>query len=298
MTPTITEALVQRLVASQFPQWADLPIRAVARSGWCNRTFHLGDGMIVRLPSAAEYAASVDKEHAWLPRLAPLLPLPIPTPLAMGAPAEGYLWKWSVYSWLDGENAASNRIADVDRFATDLGAFLSALQGIDAAGGPVAGPHNFFRGGLLSTYDAETRVALTALKGTIDVDAATSVWEHALSTTWQRAPVWVHGDIGLGNLLLREGRLSAVIDFGELGVGDPACDLAIAWTLFDDDSRNAFRAALSLDAETWARGRGWTLWKALIVAAGMTNTNAAEAAEPWRVIEQVMADHRRSARSA
>jgi aminoglycoside phosphotransferase (APT) family kinase protein len=292
MTLTINEALVKRLVASQFPQWADLPIRAVARSGWCNRTFHLGDGMIVRLPSAAEYAASVEKEHAWLPRLAPLLPLSIPTPLGVGAPAEDYLWKWSVYSWLDGENAALNRIANLGRFAIDLGAFLSALQRIDPAGGPVAGPHNFFRGGLLSTYDAETRAALTALKGTIDIDAATEVWERALSTIWQHAPVWVHGDVGLGNLLVQAGRLSAVIDFGSLGVGDPACDLAIAWTLFGDVSRGIFRASLSLDADTWARGRGWTLWKALIVAAGLTNTNAAEAAEPWRIIEEVIADHR------
>jgi aminoglycoside phosphotransferase (APT) family kinase protein len=297
MTLTINEALTQRLVASQFPQWADLPIRAVTRSGWCNRTFHLGDRMMVRLPSAAAYAASVEKEHHWLPRLASFLPLPIPTPLALGAPEDDYPWKWSIYSWLDGESAASGRIADLNRFATDLGAFLCALQRIDPTGGPVAGPHNFYRGGLLSTYDAETRTALAALRGTIDADAATTVWERALAATWQRAPVWVHGDIGLGNLLLQEGRLSAVIDFGELGVGDPACDLAVAWTLFDDDSRNVLRAGLSLDADTWARARGWTLWKALIVAAGLTNTNAAEAAEPWRIIEQLITDHRTERRT-
>lgn len=296
MTIAIDCTLVQRLVAAQFPQWADLPVRAVARGGWCNRTFHLGDRMAVRLPSHEAYAASVEKEHHWLPKLQPSLPLPIPTPLALGLPALGYPWKWSVYTWLEGESAASLCMADLSRvainLAADLAAFLVALQGIDATGGPVAGAHNFQRGGLLSTYDAEVRVALAALKGRIDVDAATHVWEQALSTTWQRPPVWIHGDVSLGNLLVNNGRLCAVIDFGNLGIGDPACDLAMAWTLFHDESRDIFRARLALDPCTWARGRGWTLWKALIVAAGLTNTNAVEAADPWRVIETVIADHR------
>jgi aminoglycoside phosphotransferase (APT) family kinase protein len=223
--PTIDAALAGRLIAEQFPQWADLPILPVALGGWDNRTFHLGERMTVRLPSAARYAAQVEKEQRWLPRLARDLPLPIPAPLAMGRPGQGYPWRWSVYGWLDGETAAGARIDDRPRFAADLGAFLSALQRIEATDGPPAGPHSFWRGGPLSTYDAETRTAIAALDGRIDARAVTAVWEAALETCWAAAPVWVHGDMAAGNLLVLDGDLSAVIDFGCSCVGDPACDL-------------------------------------------------------------------------
>jgi aminoglycoside phosphotransferase (APT) family kinase protein len=288
----IDEMLVRGLVDAQFPHWANLPIQPVAAGGWNNKTFHLGNHMLVRLPSAAGYAAQVEKEQRWLPILAPLLPLPIPTPLALGAPANGYPWKWSIYEWIDGEVALPERIIDLVDFATRLARFLVALQSIDTADGPRPGLHNFYRGGTLLTYGAQTRQAIAMLKDKIDVIAATEIWHAALTATWHGKPVWVHGDVSLGNLLVREGKLSAVIDFGILGVGDPACDLAIAWTLFQGDSREAFRATLKLDADTWARGRGWTLWKALILAAGLTNSNAIEAANPWRIIDEVLADHK------
>jgi aminoglycoside phosphotransferase (APT) family kinase protein len=140
----------------------------------------------------------------------------------------------------------------------------------------------------LITYDAATRQAIAALKGRIDADAATEVWETALMTTWDRPPVWVHGDVSAGNLLVQAGRLHAVIDFGMLGVGDPACDLAIAWTLFETESRKTFRALLPLDPGTWARGRAWALWKALILAAGLTAGQADETKRCWRIIEAVL----------
>ena len=186
-----------------FQQWADLPIRPVDFGGWDNRTFHLGEQMTVRLPSAAGYALQVEKEQRWLPRLAPLLPLPIPVPLAMGQPGDGYPWHWSVYRWLDGETATIERIADLRQFAIDLAHFLVALHQIDATGGPPPGPHNFYRGGPLTVYDAETRQAIAALDGTIDTDAATEVWEAALKATWHGSPVWVHGDVAAGNLLVK-----------------------------------------------------------------------------------------------
>jgi aminoglycoside phosphotransferase (APT) family kinase protein len=289
----IDEALVARLVATQFPHWADLPIRPVRFDGWDNRTFHLGDRMTVRLPSSAAYVLQVEKEHRWLPLLAPVLPLPIPAPLAKGAPGEGYPWPWSVYRWLDGETAAAGRIADLAGFATALGRFLVALKQADASGGPPAGPHNFFRGGPLTVYDAETRQAIAALGSRIDGAAATAVWDAALAATWHGDPVWFHGDISTGNLLVQDGRLSAVIDFGTSGVGDPACDLVIAWTRFDGDSRAAFRAALPSDRATWARGRGWALWKALIVSAQLPGTtpDPVEAETSRRVIDAVLAEH-------
>jgi aminoglycoside phosphotransferase (APT) family kinase protein len=286
--PVIDDTLVRRMVTTQFPHWADLPVRSVAAGGWDNRSFHLGDGMIVRLPASADYAAQVEKEHRWLPKLAPLLPLPIPTPLATGKPASGYPWRWSIYRWIDGDTATPERIRDLSGFAASLAQFLVALQRIDPTGGPAPGLHNFFRGGSLTTYDAETRQAIAVLSGKIDTAAATEVWEAALRTTCNRSPVWIHGDVSAGNLLVKEGRLSSVIDFGMLGVGDPACDLSIAWTLFDGESREAFRAMLPLDPDTWTRGRAWTLWKALIVAAGFAETNAVEASRPWRIIDRVL----------
>lgn len=284
--------LVQRLISMQFSQWADLPIKPVAVGGWDNRTFHLGEHMLVRMPSAEEYAMKVEKEQLWLPKLAPHLLLSIPMPLAMGEPGEGYPWRWSVYRWIEGETASIGSIADLCQFATSLAEFLKALQRIDVTGGPVAGPHNFYRGGLLSTYDAETRQAILILGDKIDTELVTTLWDTALTSTWKAPPVWVHGDISAGNLLVREGKLSAVIDFGGLGIGDPACDLAIAWTLFKGESREAFRAALLLDNDTWARGRGWTLWKALIVYAGLPGTNSLERENSKRVFEEILADYK------
>ncbi|WP_214475898.1 aminoglycoside phosphotransferase family protein [Mesorhizobium sp. dw_380] len=292
--PNIHEVLVRRLVAAQFPQWKDLAVKPVESDGWDNRTFHLGDEMSVRLPSAAAYSLQVEKEHRWLPKLAPLLPLPIPVPLAMGIPAEGYPWHWSVYGWIEGETAKRERIANLSQFAADLAGFLIALKRIDASGGPPPGQHNFFRGGPLTVYDGETRQAITALGSRIDASVASAVWEEALAATWRGRPVWFHGDVSWGNLLVEGGRLSAVIDFGTSGVGDPSCDLAIAWTLFEGESRQAFRAGLALDDATWARGRGWALWKALITAAGHID-NPVEVEKSWRVIDAVLADHGRGA---
>ena len=225
----IDAELVRRLIALQFPEWSHLPVSAIEPGGWDNRTFRLGDHMSVRLPSAAAYVPQIEKEHRWLPELAPHLPLPIPAPLSKGMPAEGFPWPWSVYRWLDGTPAADGRITDLAQFARSLAGFLAALHRIDTTGAPPAGPHNFHRGGRLAIYDDETRAALSTLTGCIETAAARDVWEAALASEWRRLPVWVHGDIAWGNLLVQDGALSAVIDFGSSAVGDPAGDLVIAW---------------------------------------------------------------------
>jgi aminoglycoside phosphotransferase (APT) family kinase protein len=212
-----------------------------------------------------------------------------------GTPGRGLSLALVHYGWIEGENAAIERIADLRQFATALGHFLIALQQIDAAGGPPPGRHNFFGGGALAIYDDETRQAMATLDGEIDTDAATAVWEAALAARWYGSPVWVHGDVCEENLLVREGRLSAVIDFGSSAVGDPACDLSVAWTLLRGEGRDALRAALPLDRATWARGRGWTLWKGLIMLAEHLNTNPPEARKARRVIDEVLADHKRAA---
>ncbi len=289
--PSIDAALVRRLVAGQFPQWADLPVRPVEFDGWDNRTFHLGDELTVRLPSAAGYVPQVDKEHRYLPALAPHLPLPIPVPQAKGAPAEGYPFPWSVYRWIDGETASAERIADLTGFATDLARFLVALREVDPTDGPPAGRHSFYRGAPLEHYDTETRRAIEVLDGRIPADTATAVWETALHSPWRGTPVWFHGDVATGNLLLRDGRLAAVIDFGGCGVGDPACDVVIAWTLLSGASREAFRATLGIDSDTWARGRAWALWKALITLADPDSTHAAGAR---KTLDEVLAEYAQS----
>jgi len=288
MNVDIDASLVRRLVAAQFPQWAGLLITPAVPQGWDNRTFRLGADLSVRLPSAAGYVPQVEKERHYAPRLAPL---PIPAPLAQGAPGEGYPFPWSVYRWLPGETAATTRIDDLSAFATTLAHFLAALQRIDPAGGPPPGPHNFFRGGPVATYDADTRRAIEALRGEIDAAAATAVWDAALAAPWPGPPVWFHGDVAVGNLLVRDGRLSAVIDWGCAGVVDPACDLVIAWTFLSGESRETFRAALPLDRATWARARGWALWKALIIVVGHADTTAPEAARSRLIIGDVLAEH-------
>ncbi|HAT8325725.1 TPA: aminoglycoside phosphotransferase family protein [Legionella pneumophila] len=283
----IDEKLVCRLITSQFPHYSNLPVKPVAVGGWDNRTFHLGKDMLVRLPSAEQYELQVEKEQQWLLQLASLLPVPIPTPLAKGMPGEGYPWKWSIYRWLEGETIVSANLSNLNEIAKDLATFLTAFHQIDSSGGPKPGMHSFYRGGDLKIYDPETRQAIDYLKGKIDTDHATEIWETALNTSWQGTPVWVHGDISAGNLLVKNGKLCAVIDFGQLSVGDPACDLAITWTLFAGDSRKIFREMLALDKGTWFRGQAWALWKALIVAAGIVNTNAMEVQKSCHIINEL-----------
>jgi aminoglycoside phosphotransferase (APT) family kinase protein len=251
--------------------------------------------MSVRLPSALPYVAQVEKEHGWLPVLRPHLPLPIPVPLGLGAPGSSYPWPWSIDGWLDGEPAHADRIHDLGRFAADLAHFLVALRGIDARNGPVAGTHNFHRGGSLTVYDTETRESVVILADEIDVAAVTEVWDTALATSWQRLPVWIHGDVAASNLLVNEGRLCAAIDFGCVGVGDPSCDLVIAWTFLDHTNRADFHAAIALDPATWERARGWAIWKALITLTQHRDTNPTEANNARLVIRNILDDHFRAA---
>jgi len=288
---TVDAEQVRRLVEQQFPHWASLPVQPVANGGWDNWTFHLGAGMLVRLPSAAEYALAVDKEHRWLPALAPRLPLPVPVPLAKGEPGAGYPYSWSVYQWLGGEPASADRIADPVRFAVDLAGFLAALRRIDPANGPRPGKHNWFRGGTLRTYELQAQNALAELDGHADVDLAREIWKTAVAARWDGVESWFHGDVAERNLLLHEGQLAAVIDFGTCGVGDPACDLAIAWTLLTAEGRQAFRERLPTGEAEWARGRGWALWKTLATCAYTLGDDDEEAASARRVLGEIFSEY-------
>jgi len=258
LRPEITEELVRRLVAAQFPQYADLTVSKVEPGGNDNRTFRIGTRLLARLPSATGYVASVDKEHRWLPGLAAHLSIAIPAPVGLGAPGEGYPFPWSIYGWLDGVDLNAATSVDRPQLARDLARFIRSLHAVDATGGPMAGEHSFYRGASLLHYDAETREAPRFDRH------AERIWDAALASEWPHPPVWFHGDIAPGNILISNARLSAMIDFGTSGVGDPACDLVIAWTFFTPEERAIFAAEVDLDDDTWARARGWALWKALI----------------------------------
>ncbi|MFE4367922.1 aminoglycoside phosphotransferase family protein [Streptomyces sp. NPDC056835] len=289
----IDVSLVSRLITRQFPQWADLPLKQVPSAGTDNAIYRLGDDMAVRLPRIPGAVDQVGKEQKWLPRLAPHLPLRIPLPLGSGVPGEGYPWSWSVYGWLEGENATTENITDMHRAARDLARFITDLHAIDHRGGPTPGEHNFFRGVPLADRDTGTREAIAALEGVIDTDAATAAWESAVAVPARTgAPVWIHGDLSAGNLLVRQGDLSAVIDFGGSSVGDPACDLMIAWELFSGSTRETFRASMSVDDATWERGRGWALSVALIALPYYKDTSPVIADRARHIIGEVLDETR------
>ena len=285
----VDAALLTRLLAAQFPQWAGLAARRLPSAGTDNALFRLGSDLVVRLPRIHWAVDQVEKEHVWLPRLAPHLPLALPTPLAQGRPGMGYPWPWSIYRWLPGRDAGQAPLSDPLRGALQLADFIHALQRIDPTGGPDAAAFGL-RGVPLQTRDAATRQAISELAGKIDTAAATAAWETALDAPpWDGPPAWFHGDLLPGNVLVENGRLSAVIDFGGLGVGDPAPDLMIAWHIFSGRSRETFRRALGVDDATWARGRGHALSQALIFAPYYWHSSPVGVRAALHAIEQVLA---------
>ncbi|MGW3352735.1 aminoglycoside phosphotransferase family protein [Nonomuraea rubra] len=280
----IDVSLVRRLLAAQFPRWAELPIEPFPSSGTVNAVYRLGDHLSVRLPRIENGVGDIEKEHRWLPLLAPLLPVAIPDVLGKGAPSGDFPWPWSVSRWIDGENPREGH--EDGLLAKDLAAFAGAFRRIDLPGGPAA-----YRAGPLSEVDAATRHAIGELGGLIDTGAATAAWDAAVrAPEWAGRPVWVHSDLMPGNLLVQDGRLTGVIDFATMGVGDPAIDLIPAWNLLTPASREVFRATLGADDATWARGRGWALSMALIQLPYYLHTNPAIAANARYVIGQVLAD--------
>jgi aminoglycoside phosphotransferase (APT) family kinase protein len=256
--------LVRRLIRGQFPHLSRLAVRPVASAGWDNVIYRLGAELGVRLPRRRIGADQTEKEHQWLPVLGSQLPLAVPVPVGKGMPGEGYPWHWTVSPWLPGEVAALAPVADMSQTAVSLAQFVRALQAIDPAGGPVSK----FRGGPLAARDPVSRASAAALRDSFDVRPVLEVWHAAVAEpVWTGPPVWMHGDLHPANLLVNNGELTGVIDFGLLGVGDPACDLMVAWTYLSADARQVFRDALAVDDPTWARGRGWALHLGLMAAA-------------------------------
>ncbi|MFE6053328.1 aminoglycoside phosphotransferase family protein [Kitasatospora sp. NPDC056446] len=284
----IDDALVRRMVAERFPQWAGLPVEEVATAGTSNAMYRLGADLVVRIPRIPGAAEDIGKECAWLGRLAPELPVAVPVPLALGGPVDGCPWPWSVLRWLDGVNPAAGRPAEPALLAAGLADFVNAMRRIDPAGGPAS-----YRGEPLAERDGAVRAAIAALAGAVDARAAASVWERALRAPGHPGPpVWIHADLQPGNLLVDgRGRLSAVIDFGCAGLGDPAVDLIPAWYVLPAPVRAAFRAAVGADDAAWARGRGWALSVALLELAYYRETSPRMTGIARHVIAEVLAGH-------
>ncbi|MGP3970402.1 aminoglycoside phosphotransferase family protein [Streptomyces sp. 6N223] len=280
-------ALVRRLLAGQFPQWAGLPVAPVDSYGTDHTIYRLGDRMSVRLPRIGWATGQAAKEAEWLPRLAPYLPLALPVQLAMGRPAEGYPHSWSVYEWLPGANA-NGTLHDLDRAAAGLAAFITALRRVDTTGAPPRAEGA--RGAPLAELDAHVRHAIDQLGDRIDGAAALRSWEESLAAPpWDGDEQWLHGDLLPGNLLVVDGRLSAIIDWGALGVGDPACDLQPAWNVFTGPSRERFRAELAVDDASWLRGRGWALYQAVTALAYYWDTNPGMIRQATNALNKVLA---------
>lgn len=286
----VDEDLVRRLVADRFPRWAELPVRRHPSGGTVNAMYRLGADMVVRLPLTKSGVEDVALERQWLPRLAPLLPVPVPEVLAEGEPTEGHPWPWSVYRWLPGDIPAAEALREPALLAEDLADFVAAMRSLTLPGAPTA-----HRGGPLSSLDAETREAIEKLRRLpeegVDCDAVSAVWEDALrAPAWDGPPVWLHADLMPGNLLVDDGRLAAVIDFGCTGTGDPACDLFPAWNLLPPGAGEVFREVLGVDDATWRRGRGRTLSQALIALPYYRETNPAMAHTARHVVRAVLAE--------
>ncbi|MGC4805676.1 aminoglycoside phosphotransferase family protein [Micromonospora sp. DT233] len=282
--------LVRRLLHAQLPQWAELPLTRVRSAGVNNTIYRLGEQFSVRLPQMKWSADNIRKEHRWLPEFVGHLPLRIPTLAGIGRPGDDFPWHWSVYGWLDGTEAVRNPASDEHATARGLAEFIHRLQQIPTADGPRSGSHSGERGLPLSGQDPVVRQALKKITG-FDTTAATAAWEAAIRVpAWRESPVWIHGDLNPGNLLVHDGALSAVIDWEMLSVGDPALDLSGAWMVLSSAGRETFRKSLPVDDDTWARGRGWALCIGVIGAAYYHDINPVLAGFSRRAAQDAVAD--------
>jgi aminoglycoside phosphotransferase (APT) family kinase protein len=251
----VDDDLVRGLLADQFPSWAGASLRRLPDSGTDNAIYRLGDDLGIRLPRIHWAVDQIDKEFQWLERLAPHLPTRVPVPLAKGEPGRGYPFPWLVYPWLPGASLSQATVGGWPDVVRDVGEFVLALERAPVDGAPP--PRR--RGAPMAPHDREVRRAIERLDGLIDPGRGLRVWQEALDAgPWVGDPVWVHGDLLPGNVLVHEDRVSGVIDWSGAGIGDPACDAMLAWSL-SPDSRHDYRTVVGFDDATWARARGWVV---------------------------------------
>lgn len=260
----ISEDLVRQLLEEQFPKWAKLPLHRVERQGTVHAIFRLGDELAVRLPRRDGPTVPGSRQLDWLPRLAPTLPLEIPVALAQGEPTRSYPWFWEIHTWVHGASLPMDAIDPLEA-ARDLAGFVAALQSAPSEGAPPG------RGIPLAERDIEMRYWFARFKGHQRVHAE---WQRALAAPpWDGPPLWHHGDLDVRNWLVADRRLTGIIDWDSMGVGDPACEVMVAWKLHSAEARDAFREALSVDDATWQRAKGWALSQAVAILAYYTPAN-------------------------
>jgi aminoglycoside phosphotransferase (APT) family kinase protein len=283
----IDKDVVGRLVTTQFPRFADLPLSEVRSNGTVNAIYRLGDHYCVRLPRREKWAQSIQRELAWLPRLAPHVSLRIPEPIAAGLPAIDYPFPWAIYRWIDGDPYRDGLVHDERRAASALAHFVVELRRVDTLGAPRGGRRPLRE----LELDGRTRAAITSSRNVVDADAATTAWERALeSPAWNGKPVWIHTDLLRPNVLVDAGSACAVIDFGGVGIGDAAADLIAAWAVFGPVGRATFRDALEVDDGCWRRARGYALHQAAMIIPYYSETNPEFVDLAKRTIEQILAD--------
>lgn len=296
----VSAALVHALVTQQFPQWAELPLRRVPSDGTSNAMFRLGEDLVARLPLMEWAVSDVHKEQQWLPVLARQLPVAVPVPVAQGAPGLGYPWPWSVHRWVDGHSLPPFPEPLGEQFARDLAGFVRALRGVDTAGvpgasrGPLVQQEPFTRVQLGALRAQVTSGELSAAEVEVDVDLIEALWDEAVAAPVPtEQPVWVHGDLLPGNVLVRDGVLHGVIDWGALGVGVRHADLLGCWSLLTATERDTFREVLDVDEPTWLRGRAFALSVAVQALPYYWHSNAGMTGMALRVLGEVTADARR-----
>ena len=282
--------IAQKLIANQFPEYVHLPITEVEKQGHDNSSYRLGNDMIIRMPTAEDYALKIPIEQELLPKLQKYLTIQIPAPIKMGIPSEEYQYPFSIYKYLPGRSINLASLSEIEKegLAYDLSNFLKELQNITAVKGPEPGLHNWWRGDHLSVYEKGAMGQIEELSSIINSKKALDLWNQAYDTKWDKDPVWIHGDVAIGNILIDNGKLSAVIDFGGMAVGDPACDLVIAWTYFNGKSRDIFIKNMEIDENTWLRAKAWALWKASYELCQMPDKNSIEADMQKKIINEVI----------
>lgn len=286
----ITLELAKRLIVSQFPEYADLNLIEVEQQGHDNKTYRIGNNMLIRMPTAESYALKVPIEQELLPKLAKHLSIAIPAPIKMGKSSEDYPYPFSIYKWVDGRSA--NHIAFDEQLLENIGyqlaKFLKELHAITDVEGPAPGQHNWWRGCHISVYDEAAREQITNLGDFIDADSALELWKKACVTKWNKPPIWIHGDFAVGNIIIKSNKLSGIIDFGGTAIGDPACDLVIAWTFLNGKARDIFISTMDLDESTWLRARGWALWKSTFELCNIADKKSPEAKMQKIIIDELI----------
>lgn len=282
--------IAQRLIYEQFPEYKNLIIKEVEEQGHDNRTYRLGNDLLIRLPTDSHYALKVPKEQELLPQLGKYLSINIPTPVKMGKPSKSFPYPFSIYKWLDGKsiNLLNLNTQELCVLAYDLAQFLKELQKINLVSGPKPGQHNWWRGDHISIYSKNAESQIKMLSDFIDTSKALNLLKEACATKWEKDPVWIHGDFAIGNMLAQNNKLAGIIDFGGMAIGDPACDLVIAWTYLSDDARILFINEMDMDDQTWLRSKAWALWKATFELCQITSKTDVKALKQVNIINTIL----------